>query len=477
MNILFMAYREAAKIFCAVAKEIERNYSDKIKIDKYFFLTDSLSYVDYLKMHAPAGKSEIIFQYDEDFQKGLPQDMEYAELQNYEHKYGVPNLWMYVVSDRIFSKLSDIEALRMLYAHINYFENFYDSNPTNAIISTGIAGLSVWLAHSIGKARGVKNLSVYSSRILERMVITDNAFDQWTNLGKEYNGLLKRELTSEEYKIAKEIKHLYTKKKIKPFYFEPNKIIAKFPSIKKYINYCIEHAFKKTQYTSLGIINLMKISMLRRIRLALLGFSGLSHFRKPDYKEKYFFYALHLQPEASIDIVAPLYRDQIATIDNISKCLPIGYKLYVKEHPAFVGMRPLNYYSKLAHLANVRLIDSTVNAYKLIENSTGIITLSGTVGWEAMMMGKPVITLGRVFYNVAEDLVKHVRSINELPRVLQEFTRGFKPNEENILKFILAAYKCTDPGIIIPPSQSLHMLQDENIGNVTEAIVKKIRQV
>ena len=49
--------------------------------------------------------------------------------------------------------------------------------------------------------------------------------------------------------------------------------------------------------------------------------------------EKFLFFPLQVQPERNVDIDAPFYSNQIEVITNIAKALPVGFKLYVKEHP------------------------------------------------------------------------------------------------------------------------------------------------
>lgn len=49
-------------------------------------------------------------------------------------------------------------------------------------------------------------------------------------------------------------------------------------------------------------------------------------------KENYIFYALHFEPEASIQCRHVL-ENQLIVVKMIAESLPIGWKLYVKEHP------------------------------------------------------------------------------------------------------------------------------------------------
>jgi hypothetical protein len=71
----------------------------------------------------------------------------------------------------------------------------------------------------------------------------------------------------------------------------------------------------------------------RAVRLARHQASqSVDYFDRPIAGEQYVLYPIHFQPEASTLVQAPYYLDQAALIEDISKSLPVGYQLHVKEH-------------------------------------------------------------------------------------------------------------------------------------------------
>jgi len=52
---------------------------------------------------------------------------------------------------------------------------------------------------------------------------------------------------------------------------------------------------------------------------------------------------LQFQPEASIDVMAPFFSNQIETARQIAMSMPDDYVLVTKEHPAMVELRPPSY--------------------------------------------------------------------------------------------------------------------------------------
>jgi len=132
-------------------------------------------------------------------------------------------------------------------------------------------------------------------------------------------------------------------------------------------------------------------------------FNLLTYKLIPQYSElgsfPYCIYALHTQPESSIDVVGSFFSDQIALIKFIARSLPITHELYVKVHPTDVDGKSYNFYKKIKKIPSVRLINYNVNTRDLIKNAALVFTLTGTIGYEAGLMGKNVITFAKNFYN------------------------------------------------------------------------------
>lgn len=115
--------------------------------------------------------------------------------------------------------------------------------------------------------------------------------------------------------------------------------------------------------------------------------------------DKFFLYPLHFHPEASTSVCAPDYVDEFSVIKSIAFRLPGNCTLYVKEHPSAVALQSINFYRNIKMLPNVKLISPNYNTKDLIRKSVGVITITSTVGFEAAVLNKPVITIGNVFYN------------------------------------------------------------------------------
>lgn len=148
--------------------------------------------------------------------------------------------------------------------------------------------------------------------------------------------------------------------------------------------------------------NLFKRNVERKLKIQWLN----GYYESPSSSEKFILYPLHFHPESSTSILAGTYLNEYEVIKNIAFNLPQGMKLYVKDHISAYGFPSLSFYKKLKNLPNVRVIHPGAKTKLLIKQSLGVITLTSTVGYEALLMGKKVFLYGSVFYEFHKNVIK-----------------------------------------------------------------------
>ena len=160
----------------------------------------------------------------------------------------------------------------------------------------------------------------------------------------------------------------------------------------------------------------------------------------------YTFYPLHIEPEVTLLVYSRYFLNQIEVIRNIALSLPSGMKLVVKEHPAAVGKRPLSYYKKIIAIPNVEMINSSVETSMIIKNSKLVSTISGSVGLEGIILGKPVIIFGNAPYQILpETTVKQVKNLSLLHEDINFMLRNFSYDEDKIKIFISSMMRTSIP--------------------------------
>lgn len=121
-------------------------------------------------------------------------------------------------------------------------------------------------------------------------------------------------------------------------------------------------------------------------------------FERTPSRERYVLYPLHHQPEASVDVVGSLNSNQHALINTLSRILPSTHKLWVKEHQSGLGDRSAAWFRSIRKLPNVRLLSPFMDVFPLIRNADLVVTICGTTGYEASLLGVRAVGLAPVYF-------------------------------------------------------------------------------
>ena len=100
----------------------------------------------------------------------------------------------------------------------------------------------------------------------------------------------------------------------------------------------------------------------------------------------------------------------------------------IKEHPSFKQ----SIAGKYPPRKNILFANGN-STEELIKNARLVITLNSTVGIEALLFGKPVITLADACYNV-DGLVRHANNIKKLNEFIMD--EGWLPDERLRIQFL-----------------------------------------
>lgn len=142
--------------------------------------------------------------------------------------------------------------------------------------------------------------------------------------------------------------------------------------------------------------------------------------------KKYVFYALQTEPEASLHMISQECFVQIDVIARLARDLPIDTVLVVKETIYGFGRRPKEFYEQIRRLKNTILVDTYERGVDLIRQSAAVATISGTVGLEAALLGKPVLLFGRHnFYDPIDHVFKIFRDEDLWPALQKALSNDF----------------------------------------------------
>jgi len=178
----------------------------------------------------------------------------------------------------------------------------------------------------------------------------------------------------------------------------------------------------KTHYTHFGrtkprvFFNYIGAMIKKNYRI---NFMNKNLSKKLD-DEPFIFFPMITEPERSLLIAAPFHTNQFELIVHIVKSLPIGYKLYVKDHPQMItrDWRPVSFYKQIMELPNVKLLHHSVTPDDILKKCSLVITAGGTSGLEATFYEKPSITFVDTIYSKLKS-VYLLKNIEDLPSVIR----------------------------------------------------------
>lgn len=175
---------------------------------------------------------------------------------------------------------------------------------------------------------------------------------------------------------------------------------------------------------------------------------------KPRQDTKYIYFAAPYQPEAISNINQGCYEDPFLIIDILISVLPPGHIIYYKEHPnvfkdADKGAlyRSKQYYDKLNSYEFVQMIPVDCNTFELIDSSLCVATVGGTVGWEAVVRGKPALTFGSIWYQGCKSVFT-ITNLKSAKDAMHEILDGFIPDPHDINKYAQAIYESSEKDVV-----------------------------
>lgn len=104
---------------------------------------------------------------------------------------------------------------------------------------------------------------------------------------------------------------------------------------------------------------------------------------------------LHLEPEIALLNVSPEFNNVIEMIFLLAKVAPANYTIIIREHPLAFAVRDQRFYEKLRCLPNVKFAHPDEPSIEWVKRAKISATISGTVGVEAVLCRRPVLSFGQ----------------------------------------------------------------------------------
>ncbi|MBI4087896.1 hypothetical protein HY418_00725 [Candidatus Kaiserbacteria bacterium] len=449
--------------FASVGDAIAANLRDRYGVNEACAYVGMRTALGVLKEKGMVRYSTLLL--DEDIHAtfpGVSLDMEYLRI--LEEKCGIPNLWPYLMADRTLMSTQPLreypydrplesheDLLRILQVTAQAIEKLLDTEKPGAVVFPVVGSLGSMLLYHIARTRGIETRLMFP-------VVLENRY----MVSSRYDCFSLREELGESFATLPPPEHLREARRfLESFRKAPKPYVAEFSPDKQQINRMRQLKFLRPDrllrsvgaifrefrlhlfggiardYSSVHPFHFIVDRVKRKIRNAR-GVADLYDVLPPN--EPYAFYPLHFEPEIALLVQGSFVTNQLEVIRQAARSLPVGWKLYVKEHPQMVEYRPRSFYQQLKKIPNVRLVDPSIKSFEVIAGSSLVIVISGTAGFEACLMKKPLITLGSQFFNDFS-FVKHCTGFEQLPALVHEQVTAFRYDESELHHYLAKMFE------------------------------------
>lgn len=136
--------------------------------------------------------------------------------------------------------------------------------------------------------------------------------------------------------------------------------------------------------------------------------------------KKFVYVPLHIEPEATLSYFVDNNYKQDTLVDLVLKSVKPNHYVVVKEHPQQAGLLLAPDFRELKkRYNNLVYLPASVSNYDVVPNCSAVVTLTSTAAWEALLLGKAVFVLGKIFYDQCPGAVR-IKDFKELKERLRE---------------------------------------------------------
>ncbi|WP_321837723.1 hypothetical protein [Pseudomonas kulmbachensis] len=333
-------------------------------------------------------------------------------------------------------------------ALLSFFEKIIKERNIDVVIYENVSNAFAHFAWFACQENNIIYRGVTSSRLPGRFAISDNPLSEDIKIQDTFE-----KINNGEIIVPQEIRNWCSEyieniENIVPDYMKFNNLentslinkyynkgkIKKLLIYKRHLNDDHYHSFQRGNPLN-RTWQMFKRSLLRKLRSS----SVMQYYSLPNTDDAFLLYPLHYHPESSTSILAGTYLNELEVIRNIAFNLPQGLTLYVKDHMSAFAYPEIKFYKTIASLPNVKILHPNSPTKELIKASKAVITLTSTVGYEALLLGKKVFLFGSVFYQQHAN-VTSIKNPSKLFETLKNELA--KPNTitETYNKNFVAAY-------------------------------------
>ncbi len=304
--------------------------------------------------------------------------------------------------------------------------------------------LAGMIAYYLAKREGIPFFRRQHTRVKDKYILHDNPFEYSDWFWSEYQHARQEQEDYPTYTEARE--YLEQVRSGKPIYNFGSSItgnrsstmIQQLKSVFEVLQ-AERGGITKTYYYDTPKFKYVSKVIQKKINRWYLN--NVCSFPEFQLDEEYVYFPLQAQPELSLMLWTKYFTEQRELMQYVAKSLPLHQRLYVNDHPLQWGERSASYYQHLNNQYNISVLPVSVNTRELIDNAETVVTITSSVGFEALMYDTPVVTFGREKYApfyANFDSVLTVDRIYDLPDTI-DAASDQKIDETELIAYIATA--------------------------------------
>lgn len=316
-----------------------------------------------------------------------------------QHVRSYREKWYYAYRQNV----SDEEIIYFVKAVYIYINDMFEKFRPDVIIGPNFVALPQIMLGLFAKSRGIRMLGVTDTKVKDYFMFSYSYRDDEGPLFKRIKEIAEGAVSPNREKARAYIAEFRREFKKPSYAVDTGKKESLYRRLRHQLApyraiWCWYAKPRRNVLKSTGIT-----PDYRPPRIILRDFYSEKKYRKFAERFSYYplekigkcvFFPLQFQPEASIDVIAPFFSNQLEMARLIAMALPADYTLIVKEHPAMVGMRTPSFYQKISRTPNVKLIDYRITSETAIKKADILMSINSTALSEASYYHKPAIQFG-----------------------------------------------------------------------------------
>ena len=124
----------------------------------------------------------------------------------------------------------------------------------------------------------------------------------------------------------------------------------------------------------------------------------------------------------------------------------------------------------IASMPKVQLVPLSHTSFELIDRARASATVSGTVGWESVVRGKPTLLFGHAWYKDCKGVfITH--TVENCRKAIEKVKDGYKINRNEVKRFAQAVENCSVRAYIDKIHDKMDFISyEENVENLARTI-------